>query len=74
MGVRILADDRNAALYCSTSDVTFGPVFYENDHTGRSAYEEAEAFLEWLPVDARRLNDWELLKKYNDWLNLEPSV
>ena len=49
MGVRVLYDreaDR-AALYCSTSDVAFGPIFYDGD-CAHDAQERAEAFLDWL--------------------------
>ncbi len=74
MGVRILnneADDL-AVIYCSTSDVAFGPVFYEDsgDEGDRSASEKAEEFLDWLPVDPRTLSESELAAKYNEWRDL----
>lgn len=47
MSVCILANDEQAAMYCSTSDVAFGPVFH-SDH-GKDASERIEAFLRWLP-------------------------
>ena len=79
MGVRILYDDgrrRNysgsqAALYCSTSDVAFGPVFTEG--YDRDADERAEAFLRWLQTDPRRLTDSELQTKYSEWLVQETA-
>ncbi len=40
MGVRILAGDDNAVLYCSTSDWAFGPLF--------DSEEKAQDFLKWL--------------------------
>lgn len=84
MGVRILADNaqivKHAAMYCSTSDWAFGPVFY--DHNGKDAAERAEAFLRWLPNhspkqehigafgwrgDPRNLNDQGLEQAYSAW-------
>lgn len=49
MGCRILYDTRDdmATLYCSTSMVSFGPVFTESEE-GVGADERAEAFLRWL--------------------------
>ena len=79
MGVRILYDDgrrggysgSQAALYCSTSGVAFGPIFH-NDHE-RDADERAEAFLRWLPTDPRKYDDAELQSKYSEWLTQEPA-
>jgi hypothetical protein len=74
MGVRILANDDNsyrdhvglAALYCSTSDWAFGPVFY--DAEGHSARERAEAFCRWLGNrEPRRMSDQELEAAYAEW-------
>lgn len=74
MGVRILSNDETsagnhvsqAALYCSTSDWAFGPVFYgDREH---DATERAEAFCRWLGMrDPRRLTEHELLIAYNAW-------
>ncbi len=50
MGCRILSDhdSQQAALYCSTSDWAFGPVFTgDREH---DAVERAEAFLRWIAV------------------------
>lgn len=71
MGVRILYDRESeyAALYCSTRMVAFGPVFSDGDE--RDAEERAELFVKWLPQDARRLSDAELLERYGDWLSQE---
>lgn len=59
MGLRILSGTEPggtfplAVLWCSTTDLAFGPVFYGCGSAGKSAEEEAEAFIEWLPLDAR---------------------
>jgi hypothetical protein len=87
MGIRILHDARAdmAALYCSTSDFAFGPVFYERN--GHSADERAEAFLRWLeanPVsndmtrifgshDPRLLTSNELETAHSKWLAQEET-
>jgi hypothetical protein len=70
MGLRILHDSEHghAALYCSTSDWAFGPVFYETDMA--SAADQAIVFMNWLPQDARRYNDGELEHKYSEWQGL----
>jgi hypothetical protein len=71
MGVRILHDnDRNmAAIYCSTTDLAFGPVFYaDREH---DADERAEAFLRWLPKDARVYDGAELSLAFSEWLAQE---
>jgi hypothetical protein len=80
MGVRILYDDgrrrdysgSQAALYCSTSDVAFGPVFSEGH--GRDADERAEAFLKFLKADARSYDDRELMNKYSEFLAQEEAI
>jgi len=59
MGVRIIAGDDYAALYCSTTMFAFGPVL--NDA------EEAEGFLEWLPSDARSYSEPELELKLGEY-------
>ncbi len=71
MGVRILSDVEHnlAALYCSTTDTAFGPVFYGGD--GLDADERAERFLKWLPQDARRYLEAELAAHYADWLSIQ---
>lgn len=55
MGCRILYDseEKMAAFYCSTSEVAFGPVFYEDPKGDWTAAEEAEFFMRWLPRDPR---------------------
>ncbi len=87
MGCRILYDHEQnlAALYCSTTDVTFGPVFYGKEY---DADERAEAFLRWLQSpqcpwttfeghdvlpgrDARHLTDSGLQSAYSAWLAQE---
>jgi hypothetical protein len=55
MGCRILfdADQKLACLYCSTTDVAFGPIFYEGPAVGEpTAQERATAFLRWLESPA----------------------
>ncbi|HZO51192.1 MAG TPA: hypothetical protein VFB63_00680 [Bryobacteraceae bacterium] len=73
MGVRILYDAEGdlAALYCSTTDVAFGPVFYDGDE--HNAGERAEAFTRWLKRDARTLTDSELQRAYSEWLAQESA-
>jgi hypothetical protein len=79
VGVHILYDDgrRNdyrgsmAALYCSTTDVAFGPVFSEDGD--KDAGERAEAFLRFLQIDARKFTDEELQTKYSEWLRQEAA-
>lgn len=70
MGLRILHDSTggHAALYCSTTDWAFGPVFYET--VDSTAEDQAECFIHWLPQDARRYSDTELERKYAEWLGL----
>lgn len=77
MSVRILHDERQeqAALYCSTSDFAFGPVFY-NGSDGKDASERAEAFLRCLPEfghgsDPRGLTPHALEGVYVRWLAQE---
>jgi len=52
MGCRILYDRNSgrAALYCSTTEFAFGPVFVDGgrDQGDRDGAERAEAFLRWL--------------------------
>ena len=52
MGCRIMYDreQSQAALYCSTTDWAFGPVFTDGDKSlgYRDAEERAMAFLRWL--------------------------
>ena len=67
MGVRILHDtnDLLAALYCSTSEVAFGPLFHDDDN--HDAVDRAEAFLRWLKREPRRMTDAELMTAYSEW-------
>ncbi len=82
MGVRILYDREadNACLFCSTTDVVFGPVF--QDGPEHDADERAEAFCRWFESDAcdwfayessharrdlRCLTDAGLMRAYYDW-------
>jgi hypothetical protein len=79
MGVRILFDDSGsgsqAALYCSTTDWSFGPVISgDDDH---DAQERAESFCRWLGqhrrADPRSLSDSELSNAYGEWLAQEAA-
>ena len=63
MGVRIIAGDDYAALYCSTTMTAFGPVLNDS--------EEAEGFLEWLPDDARSYSEPELEQKLSEFRDIE---
>ncbi len=57
MGVRILHDSEQgyAALFCSTTDVAFGPIFTNGDRSCDypDADERAQAFLRWLDYAPR---------------------
>lgn len=72
MGCRILSDraDENAALYCSTTGVAFGPIFSDE---GDGAEAEAELFCKWVEVDPRRLTDSALQAKYSEWLGVREA-
>lgn len=60
MGVRILNDkDGYKCLYCSTTMVAFGNIFYED--------EDVEEFLKWLKEDARHFTHQELENKIYEW-------
>ena len=72
MGVRILNDnyDSQANMFCSTTEVAFGPVFHE-DH-GHDASERIESFLRYLKGrDPRSMNENELLAAYSVWRSQE---
>lgn len=64
MSVRVLEsrDGKMAALYCSTTDWAFGPVFQSDE-----AAEDARAFLKFLGCDPRTLSEKELETCYSDW-------
>jgi hypothetical protein len=68
VAVRILFDDDDnlAALYCSTSDWAFGPVFQGDRETNAQVC--AVQFLDWLAIDPRTLDDSKLEAKYSEWL------
>lgn len=70
MGVRILHDryDEMAVLYCSTTDLAFGPVFYATKDV--SAWDIAHKFTEWLIADARAYTPLELENKYSEFIKL----
>jgi hypothetical protein len=65
MSVHTLIGDKQAAMYCSTSDWAFGPVF--SDTKTHDAAERVESFLRFLKVDPRILDETELEKKYHEW-------
>lgn len=63
MGVRLIeAHDGLTALYCSTSMTAFGPIFEDG--------EQAEDFLDWLEIDARKLSPDALMDTYSLWHDL----
>ena len=67
MGVHTLIDRKNnqAAMFCSTTDWAFGPVF--SDTETHDAAERVDSFLRFLKVDPRTLDEPELEKKYGEW-------
>jgi hypothetical protein len=73
MGCRIMHDrELNvAALYCSTTDVAFGPLFEESDKW--EADERAEAFCRWLVTDPRILSESDLMARYSEWRSQEDA-
>jgi hypothetical protein len=66
MGVRIISNqsgdygEKGAVIFDSVSGWAFGPVFDD--------YDAAQAFLDWLPDDARRYAGADLQRKHGDWL------
>lgn len=73
MGVRIMHNDEEAIMYCSSTDWAFGPLF--SDDGNHSAVERAESFLRWLGKgrDPRQYTDAELESKYTDWRGQEEA-
>jgi hypothetical protein len=60
MSAKILTDkDGYACLYCSTTEVAFGPIFYPD--------EDVESFLKWLVEDPRHLTHEALSQKVSEW-------
>lgn len=77
MGVRILYDPEAemAALYCSTTGIAFGQVFYETgDPHYISARDMADQFIQWLPQDARRYSDTQLAEKHAEFVEKVQDV
>ena len=72
MSVRVIVsrEEDKAVLYDSVTDTAFGPIIKpaDNLHCEDVAY----AFLEWLPVDARKLNDDELEDKLVEFRASDP--
>ncbi len=74
MGCRIMHDrEQNiAALYCSTTDVAFGPIIEGDNANGQDADERAEAFLRYLKgCDPRSLDEQLLMGCFSNWLTQE---
>jgi len=72
MGVRVLPNDKDslAALYCSTTEIAFGPIFHDSEHY--SAEMRAESFLRYLGTqDARKFSEAALLDRHRNWLAQE---
>lgn len=67
MGVHTLIDRKNnqAAMFCSTSDWAFGPVFSDSDT--HDAADRVDSFLRFLKIDPRILDETELEQKYGEW-------
>lgn len=69
MGVRITSVEGVHALYCSTSDWAFGPVFYNAG--------DAESFLAFFDTatdrDPRLLTDNELQAIHSAWMEVRES-
>lgn len=59
MGTRILVGEDNACLYCSVTDMAFGPLFEDEG--------EAEDFLAWLMTDPRKLSANDLIDLVAVW-------
>ena len=59
MSVNILTGEAYQCLYCSTTDVAFGPLFTPDD--------DVLGFLQWLPEDARTYSDSDLKNKMIVW-------
>ena len=81
MSIRILrnAEDTRAALYCSTTDWAFGPVFgeYHEDWPGGERLDASEVALEfigWLLLDAREYKDANLEAKYHEFMAALPGL
>jgi hypothetical protein len=72
MGIRILYDSDNAAMYSSTTDWAFGPVL--SDDGVHDASERLDLFIEYLrPRDPRSFSDSELEAKYIEWRSQEAA-
>ena len=65
MSVSIIEGEDYFALYCSTTMFAFGPLFGSEFEV-----EQIQEFLEWLPQDARRYEDDELVHLQSVWVNL----
>ena len=78
MGVRILVgsetggDKEVAVLFCSTSEVAFGPLM-DGDSFG-DPYFEAEWFLKYLAHDAREYDDADLITEHMRYLQVVDSI
>ena len=59
MSIEVIKGEHYSVLICNTTMAAFGSVFYED--------EDAEAFLNWLPVDARTLTESEFDSKQGEW-------
>jgi hypothetical protein len=62
MGLKIITEDDYQVMFCSITMQAFGPVHIMGDN-------DLQDFVDWLPVDPRRLDDSELNKKYYQWIN-----
>ena len=91
MGVRILIGHEqgehilsreHACLFDSVTGWVFGPLFREDEDTGESAEDRAQAFLDWLAEtegtvheydDARQIPPGDLERLYKLWLDSQKA-
>lgn len=71
MGLRILYDhdEPAACLWDSVSGRAFGPVF-----EGDTARDDAQAFIDWLPLDARTYGQRELESLHTVWSKMREAA
>ena len=67
MSVRVIYDEKEnmAAIYCSTSDVAFGPAIYGDKKM--DAERLAWKFIQWLPQDSRQYDQVDLMSRWAEF-------
>lgn len=73
MSVSILESEGRAVIYCNTTEIALGPIFYAPEGDNRDATDMAQAFLEWLPQDARTYERQDLLERRDIFLSDNPT-